>query len=38
MLGALAGWYDLTHTLFKDQKMRWALPLGELNGYRDSQV
>ncbi|KAH6668257.1 GPR1/FUN34/yaaH family-domain-containing protein [Halenospora varia] len=38
MLGALAGWYDLTHILFKDQKMRWAFPLGELNGHRDSQI
>ena len=36
MLGALAGWYYLTYTLFKDQKMRWALPLRELNSYRDS--
>ncbi|PVH73186.1 hypothetical protein DL98DRAFT_431769, partial [Cadophora sp. DSE1049] len=38
MLGAMAGWYDLTHMLLKDQKIRWALPLGELNGYRDIQV
>jgi hypothetical protein len=38
MLGSLAGWYDLMHTLFKAQKIRWVLPLGELNGYRNSQV
>ena len=38
MLGSLAGWYNLPHTLFKDQKMRWALPLGKLNDHSNSQV